>query len=715
MRTAFVLALMMACGALQAGLEPRDEALLQAWLKRELKLPGAMPVGYAHQFEVGDLQEAEVLDRGTYRTIRLHVVAKLEERFLVEAHNGRGLVVAGLMDNNGVFTRAWAGRAGEKPDEIEYSEQPGPQELFHHALRVPWSAVLYQLPAVSFRDGEKFKLGATELSVQAPGYELSGVRYELLQSHGEDAWFGPHWQWKAGERVLYKVTRREKLAKPEPLLDWSEVVKGAPKPAKAPEWKSPKDEWEITKREDGSLLVFAYDASGVFCVRGTEPRVEFLVPGPFVVGSGSSLAAIITTQPWSLQQFAISQAARLPVSELWLHGEACSDKGLHAAAACKQLDALTLYNPSPRFAVGTPASGLTAAGSKELAGMSGLKTLRFLFGGESEQGTPEFWAPLKDMKGVVELQLTLRGAEAIPAALRGWTGLETLWFWGRGIDGIGGMTGLRELDLTGVEVSAEAGRQLAALPSLTKLHIGGGKFPPSALAKLAKLTELWLGMAAEDATWLIDSAARLKSLDKLSLAVPGLAGEDLLPLQKSSLKTLAVVGGLDEPDDVGALTKLKNLRELELRGVQGADAAALKALAVPGTLTKLTLTAPVLARSRKASEELAALSAFDYLEELHVREGGMAKAGPLGLAKFSGLKTLSLEKLNIEAELLAELAACPKLESLSFAGSLLPQGAVETLKKLKGLKTLNLRGCLSITPEDIAALKSALPGCAITQ
>lgn len=713
MRTALLLVLVLACGVLQAGLEPRDEALLQAWLKGELKLPGAIPVGYAHQFEVGDMQEAEVLDRGVYRTIRLHVVAKLEDRFLVEAHNGRGLVVAGLMDNNGVFSKAWAGRAGEKPAQVEYSEQPGPQELFHHALRVPWSAVLYQLPAVSFRDGEKFKLGATELSVQAPGYELSGVKYELLQSHGEDAWFGPHWQWKAGERVLFKVTRREKLAKPEPLLDWSEVVKGAPKPAKAPEWKPPTDEWEITKREDGSLLVFAFDASGVFCVRGTEPKAEFLVPGPFVVGSGAALEASITTQPWSWQEFAISQAARLPVSEIRLHGEACSDKGLHAAAACKQLDTLTLFNASLDFEVGTPASGLTAVGSKELAGMSGLKTLRFLFGGADERGTPEFWAPLKDMKGVRELQLTLRGAEVLPVALRGWTGLEVLWFWGRGIEGVGGMTGLKELTLNGVEVSADAGRELTTLPALKSLSIGGGKFPASALAKLAQLSELSIDMTAEDATWLIGSAAKLKSLERLSLSVPGLVGEDLLPLQKSTLTALAVFGGLDEPDDVGVLAKLKNLRELELVGVKGADAAALKALAAPGTLTKLTLTAPVLARSRKASEELAALSAFDYLEELHVREGGMAKAGPLGLAKFTRLKALSLEKLNIEAELLAELVACAKLESLSFAGSLLPQGAVETLRKLKTLKTLNLRGCLSVTPKDVAALKSALPGCTV--
>jgi len=353
------------------------------------------------------------------------------------------------------------------------------------------------------------------------------------------------------------------------------------------------------------------------------------------------------------------------------------------------------------------------AAAEERAGLSGINAPRIVFGGAVERGIPGFWGPLQDMNGVRELQRTLREAEAIPAALGGWTSMEVLSFWGRGIEGVGGMTGLKELNLTGVEVSAETGRQLAALPSLRALKIGGGRFPPSALSKLVQLTDLGIAMTAEDATWLIGSAAKLKSLEQLSLSVPRLVGEELLPLQKSTLTALAVFGGLDEPDDVGVLAKLKNLRELELVGVKGADAAALKALAAPGTLTKLTLTAPVLARSRKASEELAALSAFDYLEELHVRDGGMAKAGPLGLAKFTRLKALSLEKLNIEAELLAELAACAKLESLSFAGSLLPQGAVETLRKLKTLKTLNLRGCLSVTPEDAAALKSALPGCTV--
>jgi hypothetical protein len=712
MRTALLLVLALACCALQAGLEPRDEALLQAWLKRELKLPGAVPVGYAHQFEVGDLQEAEVLDRGVYRTIRLHVIAKLEDRFIVEAHNGRGLVVAGLMDNNGVFTKAWAGRAGEKPAEIEYREQPGPHELFHHALRVPWSAVLYQLPAVSFRDGEKFKLGATELSVQAPGYELSGVKYELLQSHGEDAWFGPHWQWKAGERVLYKVIRREKLAKPEPLLDWSELVKGAPRPAKAPEWKPPKDEWEITRREDGSLLVFSYDSASTFSVDGSSPPEWLYVPGPFVVPVGKALAITAGEAQWAAEKYVLEQAARLPVSAVSLVGSACCDSGLAALAGYASLRSLTLFQHSSKETQPAPPDGLGGKGAKVVAGITTLKELAVIFM-DKPAPAPEFWPSLAGVKGIESLHLRLTGLEHLPAAIFGWSALRSLQLWNMGAGGIDNLQELTELSLMETKLPTLVADQVAALPRLTRLHLINAGFPAARLAKMQSLTELGIAEKDEAAAWLIDSAAKLKALKALRLQVAGLVGDDLASLRGSPVATLSVHGGLQRSEDVSALAELKSVRELELIGVKGADTAALKALAAAGALTKLTLTAPVLARSRKASEELSALSAFDYLQELHVREGGMAKSGAMGLGKFTKLTALSLEKLNVEAELLAELAACPKLESLSFAGSLLPQGAGEALAKLKTLKTLNLRGCLSLTPEDVAGLKAALPNCAI--
>ena len=129
MRIAMLLALALACATLHAGLEPRDEALLQSYLSGDLVLPGAIPVGYEHKFEVGDLQEAELLDRGVYRTLRHHVVGSLDGKVICEIHNGRGLVFAGLIDNNGEFSKAWVGRAGEKPSEIKFGSHQHMQKL----------------------------------------------------------------------------------------------------------------------------------------------------------------------------------------------------------------------------------------------------------------------------------------------------------------------------------------------------------------------------------------------------------------------------------------------------------------------------------------------------------------------------------------------------------------------------------------------------------
>ena len=228
MRTLILFCLLLLCSALPA-LEPRDEELLQSYLENVQLLPGAIPVGYEHKFEVGDLQEAEVLDRGVYRTIRLHVVAKLGDEFVCEVHNGRGLVFAGLMNNNGEFSKGWVGRAGTKPTEVRCARHVHMQRLMHDAVRVPWPFEIYSVPALNYSEGEKFKLGDVELTVQGAEFEYAGVHYQLRRSHGGENWFGSDWQWIAEDVTLYKVTRREKLAKPEPLLDWSDVVPGVPK------------------------------------------------------------------------------------------------------------------------------------------------------------------------------------------------------------------------------------------------------------------------------------------------------------------------------------------------------------------------------------------------------------------------------------------------------------------------------------------------------
>jgi Leucine-rich repeat (LRR) protein len=717
MRVLLTLALIAACTQLHAGLEPGDEALLLRYTSGDATLPGVLPVGYEHKFEVGDLQEVEVLDRGVYRTLRFHVVGKVGEEVICEAHNGRGLVFAGLMNNNGEFSKAWAGRSGERPVEVKFRRKQHMQSLLHEALRLPMSTTLYSLPATDFREGDKFKIGAQELIVQAATYLHAGVRYELARSHGADSWFGPHWQWTAEGVVLYRVTRREKLAKAEPLLDWSKVDARVPKPTSPPEWSAPKDDWTVQLRADGSMLVFSYEAEGEFQFLDRElntvsglPRigpygkrvVDATSPGPFAIPAGQTLQLNApNTDDWTQLDLLLAQAARLPVSMAVLCGPAAGDRGLKAVKGYPWLESLDVFPLGAK---------ITEPGFKAIAAMSKLWELALTTAGEDG-----FRAigPLKDMKKVRKLALRAPDLTEIPAAVRGWTALESLEFTGKDIEGIGALTGLSMLSLVHSQVSRKSADEISALPKLRNLELHSTNVPVAVIKKLTLDRLVITADSPEEASFQIEAAATLKQLKTLELAVKDLTGQDLSPLAGGSIETLVISDGLAQSRDVAAIAKLTGLVNLTLVKIKGADAAALTSLSSVASLKTFTLSSPVLERSRIASVELAALAKFSFLEELHVIDGGMARLGALGLDKFGKLRRLTLDNLNIEATVTDELAACGKLESLSLADSLLARGASDKLGSLKTLKRLDLRSNFSLLKADLEKLRTALPGCEI--
>jgi Leucine-rich repeat (LRR) protein len=717
---AHLAAVLLALGLgapLHAGLEPGDEALLLRCIAGTTLVPGAMPVGYEHKFEIGDLQEIEVLDRGVYRTLRFHVVGNVGEEVICEAHNGRGLVFAGLMNNNGEFSKAWAGRSGERPVEVKFRRNQHSQQLLHDALRAPWPTTLYNLPASDFREGDKFRLGAQELTVQAATYNFAGVRYELARSHGADSWFGPYWQWTAEGVVLYRVTRREKLAKAEPLLDWSKVDAKIPRPTTPPDWTPPGDDWTVQLRADGSMLVFSYEADGEFQFLDRElntvsgqPRigpygkrvVDAYSPGPFVIPAGRTLQLNApNTDDWTQLDLLLAQAARLPVSMAVLCGPAAGDRGLKALKGYPWLESLDA------FPLGTK---ITEQGFKAIAAMSKLWELALTTAGED--GFKAI-GPLKEMKKVRKLALRAPDLTEIPAALHGWTTLENLEFTGKDIEGIGALNGLSMLSLVHSQVSRKGADEISALPKLRNLELHSTNVPASVIKKLTLDRLVITADSPEVASFQIEAAATLKQLKTLELAIKGLTGQDLSPLAGGSIETLVVSDGLAQSRDVAAIAKLTGLVNLTLVKLKGADAAALTSLSSLTNLRTFTLSSPVLERSRTASVELAALAKFSFLEELHVIDGGMARLGTFGLDKFGKLKRLTLDNLNIEAPVTDELATCDKLESLSLADSLLAKGASDKLGTLKTLKRLDLRANFSLLKEDLEKLRAALPGCEI--
>ena len=717
MRLLLTLMLAICCAQLHAGLEPGDEALLTRCISGDVTMPGVLPVGFQHKFEVGDIQEMEVLDRGVTRTLRLHVVAKVGDEVICEAHNGRGLVFAGQMNDKGEFSKAWAGRSGERPTEVKFRRNQHSQQLLHEALRVPWPPMIYNTPASSFREGDKFKFGSTELTVQAASYELAGVRYDLVQSHGPDSWFGPYWQWTAEGVVLFRVTRREKLAKAEPLLDWSKVDAKIPKPATPPEWTAPKDDWTVQPRADGSMLVFSYEAAGEYLFLDRKlipvrdvPRigpygkrvVDAWSPGPFVVPAGQTLQLNTPmTDDWTQLDLLLQQCGRLPVSMAVLTGDASGDRGLKAVKAYPWLESIDVF---PMGAT------VTEAGFKAIAGMGKLRELSLTVVSEEKlKGI----SALKDLKTVRSLVLRAPDLMAIPVALTGWTWLESLEYTGKDIKGVKGLTGLTYLSMVHSEISRKSAEEVATLPKLRDLGLHSTNFSVPVLKTLTLDKLAITSDVAEDAFFLIEAAATLKQLKTLELAVIDMKGQDLSPLAGGSLETLVVSDGLATSADVAAIAKLAKLAHLKLVKIKGADAAALTALSTMTSLKSFTLSNPVLVRSKTASAELAALAKFTRLEELHVIDGGMAKLGALGLDKFGKLKRLTLDNLNIEAAVTDELAACKKLEALSLADSLLVKGAGGKLAAIKTLKQLDLRLNYSLLPADVEALRVALPACEI--
>jgi hypothetical protein len=428
-------ALLLCCAALHAGLEPVDEGLLLRYTSGDAILPGVMPVGFEHVFEPGDLQETEVLDRGVYRTLRYHIVARLDDKVICEAHNGRGLVFAGLMDKNGTYHKAWAGRSGERPVEIKHRTNFHMQTMLHEALRVPWPQTLYNAPARGYREGETYRLGETTLTVRAATYVCSGVTYECLQSHGADNWFGPYWQWSADGVVLMRVTRREKLAAAQPLLDWSKIAPGTPTPIDPPGWEAPSDDWSVQARPDGSTLVFSYNAAGEYRfldtalnpVSGSERitpygrgAVDATSPGPFVVPAGCTLQLQppIDTE-WAELDLLLRQAVKLPISMVVVTGPAAQDRGLQLLKDLPQLQSLDAFLLSQT---------ISAKGFASIAAMSKLTELSFTFANEAAYAAI---GPLKALKQVRKLALRAPDLSAIPGALLGWSNLEQLEFTGK--------------------------------------------------------------------------------------------------------------------------------------------------------------------------------------------------------------------------------------------------------------------------------------------
>jgi hypothetical protein len=209
---------------------------------------------------------------------------------------------------------------------------------------------------------------------------------------------------------------------------------------------------------------------------------------------------------------------------------------------------------------------------------------------------------------------------------------------------------------------------LAGLPELRELSFEGTELVADDLAEVAKLGRLQAldlsGQARVMTPAALAHVARLSSLTTLRLA----SGEDVL---KNA--SLAPVG------------KLARLRVLDLSD--------------NGSITD------------QGVEQLANLRA---LEVLSFR--GCYRIGDRALAQvasLSSLTTLDLSVTRVSDSGIATLSSRTPIRELILQGTSVTDEAVPALAKLVGLRVLDLKQCLRVSDQGVAAIRSALPACRV--
>jgi len=235
------------------------------------------------------------------------------------------------------------------------------------------------------------------------------------------------------------------------------------------------------------------------------------------------------------------------------------------------------------------------------------------------------------------------------------------------------MPALRKLDLSLTRISDLGLRALRPAPSITDLNLSFaeqiGDEGASAVRNWKHLRRLNLrGTKITDAT--LEMLAGVQSLESLDVGFAQLTDvgpEHLTAL--NNLRELAIGGNKLTASGLEFLREMPHLTYLDLSGAQRTDSG----------LWSITLT----------SQGVAAIATVADLSELNL--AGTAISG-------NGLKTLE---------------PLPKLSRLTLQGcKRVGHDAAPVLSSWSGLRWLDLSGT-SLTAEDIAGIRKALPECTI--
>ena len=101
------------------------------------------------------------------------------------------------------------------------------------------------------------------------------------------------------------------------------------------------------------------------------------------------------------------------------------------------------------------------------------------------------------------------------------------------------------------------------------------------------------------------------------------------------------------------------------------------------------------------------------LKDLFLSYSSITDEGLARLQTLPALERLWLEGTLVTDEALAGFQSMPSLTNLSVARTRITKAGVEQLKKMRRLQRLEVSACAELAPEDIRALRDALPNCRI--
>ena len=488
----------------------------------------------------------------------------------------------------------------------------------------------------------------------------------------------------------------------EAYFRWRSEVLGEPHALTDPDRRAA--EWVLSVGGTAYLLVDGQPQylgpdwklpQGPFHVTGVQ-----LADNPRVTDAGlANLAGLSRLEYLNLQGTPITDAglahlADLPsLRRLYLVRTRVTDAGMHHVGKLKGLTFLTMYNTK-----------VTDRGLEHLVGLSGLRVLNV-------NGTKVGEDGLRPLESLTELRMAVLGSlhvtDAAVPHLSNLKKLECLYLVvgpGRvtaaGLRDLARLPKLRALGLGGSELTTNEVEGLAKLPHLRELHLHIAATPdPVVTALRAALPDCHLETDPE--TW---SAVYNRWLAETYGEPYALTDRD-----RRAAEWVQSIGGrvvladngdlLNFASDAKLPEKPFDLIIVSLREIPGVTDAGLANLSGLPQLQKLELQ---FAQITDAG--LAYLADLESLRMLSLLGTPVGDAGMHHVAKLKGLVDLSLGKTKVTGRGLEQLAGLRNLRVLNLQATDLGDDGLRPLENLTQLRMLMLGGGTRVTDADLPHL-----------